>query len=78
MDKYLSFIKEFVIQPLIDNTVLSNNLAFFHHRKKISDELKKGRVIPSMRLSPEINLFIDIIYEALNKNHHLTEIFFKT
>ena len=40
MDKYLSFIKEFVIQPLIDNTVLSNNLAFFHHRKKISDEMK--------------------------------------
>lgn len=64
MDKYFAFLKQKLVQPLIEDTVLCQNTLYFHHRKNVREMIKQQSTkhFPTFRFSTEIGVLIDYIY----------------
>ena len=67
MTSYADFIREHVIQSLINDSILCSGTQFYQHRKSELSAVKSGTVLPSLAFSSEVGILIQLIATELRK-----------
>ena len=85
MEKYYNFLETYVINDLIEDSVMMKNkgAAQFVHRRKVEEFIKtqknqeNAQKFPGIRLSSEIGIFLELIVNELEKKQ-INELKFKS